>query len=449
MKRTVQQVDFMIPAQPKAKKVAAYARVSTGKDTMLHSLSAQVSHYSKIIQQHPGWLYCGVYADEALTGTKDTRADFQRLITDCRAGQIDLVITKSISRFARNTVTLLQTVRELKILGIDVFFEEQNIHTLSADGELMMTILASYAQEESLSASENMKWRIRKGFERGEMMGLRFLYGYTIKKGVVTINPAQAEIVREVFRRFNAGETMGSIAADLNERNIKGVRGGSWSQQRIRDVVTNEKYLGNALLQKTFVNNHLEKKQVKNRGELPQYYAEGTHDAIIDEATFAAAQERAALLQQAADERPRPTRSVFSGMIRCPKCGKNYKRGKHGDRVFWNCSTYLTKGAAVCKCSQIPEPLLYRAAAEALGLAEFDPDAFVSKITAVEACDDNTLVFYFKDGTQSVKRWQHRSRAESWTPEMKEAARNKAAQQEPLQRGWHGYFQKAQHGEEE
>lgn len=150
----------------------------------------------------------------------------------------------------------------------------------------MLTILASYAQEESLSASENQKWRIRKGFERGEMMGLRFLYGYTIKKGVVTINPAQAEIVREIFRRFNEGETMGSIAADLNERGIKRIRGGLWSQQRIRDVVTNEKYLGNALLQKTFVNNHLEKKQVKNRGELPQYYAEGTHEAIIDEATF-------------------------------------------------------------------------------------------------------------------------------------------------------------------
>ena len=441
MKRTVQQVDFAIPAQPKATRVAAYARVSSGKDAMLHSLSAQVSFYSKMIQEHPGWLYCGVYADEAFTGTKENRADFQRLLSECRAGNIDLIITKSISRFARNTVTLLQTVRELKMLGVDVYFEEQNIHTMSADGELMMTILASYAQEESLSASENMKWRIRKGFERGEMMGLRFLYGYSIKKGVVTINPEQAKIVQEIFQRFNDGESMGSIAADLNARNIKGVLGGEWCPPRIHDVVTNEKYLGNALLQKTFVNNHLEKKQVKNRGELPQYYAEGTHDAIIDPATFAIAQERIEALRLAAEERPKPTRSAFTGKICCVKCGKNYKRGRHGDRVFWNCSTYLTKGSKFCRCSQIPEPLLYSITAEVLGLKEFDPDIFESKITVIEAHDDNTLVFCFTDGTQTVKRWQHRSRAESWTPEMREKARQRTAQQKKPNRGWHGYFQ--------
>ena len=139
----------------------------------------------------------------------------------------------------------------------------------------------------------------------------RFLYGYSIKKGVVTINPEQAKIVQEIFQRFNDGESMGSIAADLNARNIKGVLGGEWCPPRIHDVVTNEKYLGNALLQKTFVNNHLEKKQVKNRGELPQYYAEGTHDAIIDPATFAIAQERIEALRLAAEERPKPTRSAF------------------------------------------------------------------------------------------------------------------------------------------
>lgn len=437
------------PQLQRKKRVAAYARVSSGKDAMLHSLSAQVSYYNDLIQKEDGWEFVGVYSDEAITGTKEDRAGFQQMLEDCHNGKIDMVLTKSISRFARNTVTLLETVRMLKALGVDVFFEEQNIHTVSADGELMLTILASYAQEESLSASENQKWRIRKGFERGEMMGLRFLYGYTIKKGVVSINPAQAEIVREIFRRFNEGETMGSIAADLNERGIKRIRGGLWSQQRIRDVVTNEKYLGNALLQKTFVNNHLEKKQVKNRGELPQYYAEGTHEAIIDEATFAVAQERAALMLQAADKRPRPTRSAFTGKIRCAKCGKNYKRGKHGDRVFWNCSTYLTKGAAVCRCSQIPEPLLYQMATEVLGLDEFDPEVFENRITVIEARDNNILVFCFADGTPCVKRWQHRSRAESWTPEMKNAARKRATEQERPQRGWHGYFQKSQHGEEE
>ena len=257
----------------------------------------------------------------------------------------------------------------------------------------------------------------------------------------MTINPEQAKIVQEIFQRFNDGESMGSIAVDLNARNIKGVLGGEWCPPRIHDVVTNEKYLGNALLQKTFVNNHLEKKQVKNRGELPQYYAEGTHDAIIDPATFAIAQERIEALRLAAEERPKPTRSAFTGKICCVKCGKNYKRGRHGDRVFWNCSTYLTKGSKFCRCSQIPEPLLYNITAEVLGLKEFDPDIFESKITVIEAHDDNTLVFCFTDGTQTVKRWQHRSRAESWTPEMREKARQRTAQQKTPNRGWHGYFQ--------
>ena len=148
MAREVKQVTFTKAAIPKLTRVAAYARVSSAKDAMHHSLSAQVSYYSGLIQNHPGWQYVGVYADEAKTGTKDTREGFVRLVSDCKAGKVDMVITKSISRFARNTVTLLETVRDLKALGIDVFFEEQNIHTLSADGELMLSILASYAQEE-------------------------------------------------------------------------------------------------------------------------------------------------------------------------------------------------------------------------------------------------------------------------------------------------------------
>ena len=149
-----------MPEQPKAVRVAAYARVSSDKDTMLHSLSAQVSQYSAMIQNHPGWIYCGVYADEGISGTKEIRENFQRLLQDCRDGKIDLVLTKSISRFARNTVTLLNAVRELRQLGVDVFFEEQNIHTMSGDGELMLSILAGFAEEEARSVSENMKWRV-------------------------------------------------------------------------------------------------------------------------------------------------------------------------------------------------------------------------------------------------------------------------------------------------
>lgn len=243
MARTIQQISFPAPMRPSLKRVAAYARVSSGKDAMLHSLSAQVSYYSALIQKHADWLYCGVYADEAFTGTKDSREGFQDLLAECRAGNIDMVITKSISRFARNTVTLLETVRELKALGVDVYFEEQNIHTMSADGELMMTILASYAQEESRSASENQKWRIRRGFERGELVNLRFLFGYKIEKGCVTIDSEKAAVVREVFRRALEGESLTSLAIDLNRRGVTGVLGGKWNAMRIREMLSNEKYL--------------------------------------------------------------------------------------------------------------------------------------------------------------------------------------------------------------
>ena len=199
MTRKIEQVRFAESA-PKKKRVAAYARVSSGKDAMLHSLSAQVSYYSDYIQKH-GWEYAGVYADEALTGTKDNRENFQRLLAECRKGTIQMVITKSISRFARNTVTLLSTVRELKALGVDVYFEEQNIHSMSSDGELMLTILASYAQEESLSASENQKWRVRHNYENGLAWNGTIL-GYRYDHGTYIIEPQEAETVRLIFDSY-------------------------------------------------------------------------------------------------------------------------------------------------------------------------------------------------------------------------------------------------------
>ena len=203
MEKVIRKMEADIPSLPLRKRVAAYARVSSGKDAMLHSLSAQVSYYSEHIQSHPEWEYGGVYVDEALTGTKDDRDGFQRLLADCRAGKIGMVLTKSISRFARNTVTLLETVRELKTLGVDVYFEEQNIHSLSGDGELMLTILASYAQEESRSVSENCKWRIRQKFQQG-IPATAPLTGYRIHKGEFTIEPAQAAIIRMIFEDYAA-----------------------------------------------------------------------------------------------------------------------------------------------------------------------------------------------------------------------------------------------------
>ena len=415
-----------IPAIAKRERVAAYARVSCGKDAMLHSLSAQVNYYSQYIQQNPAWEYAGVYVDEALTGTKDSRPEFQRMLTDCKAGKIDRILTKSLSRFARNTVTVLESVRMLKSLGIDVYFEEGNIHSLGADSELILTLLASFAQEESLSVSENQKWRIRKGFEQGEVMCWRFMLGYRIEHGKVEINPDGAEIVRDIFHRAIAGETYGSICRRLNAQGKTGALGKPFRSAHIRDILTNEKYTGNALLQKTFVRDHLSKRQVANKGELPQYYATETHPAIIDEATFEAAQE---IVRQHAERRrdcARPQRSEFTTKIRCPICGQAYKRVTSNGTVGWNCSTYQDKGKRYCRGKKIPEAVLKALVADVLELPCYEAPEMEAQIDHIEVPADNHLTFFLKNGHIEERIWKDRSRRESWTPEMKEKARQNA-----------------------
>ena len=425
MERKITQVAFAVPQTPKLTRVAAYARVSSGKDAMLHSLSAQVSYYNDLIQNHPGWLFCGVYADEALSGTKDNRENFLRLIQDCKAGKVDMVITKSISRFARNTVTLLETVRELKSHGVDVFFEEQNIHSISADGELMLTILASYAQEESLSASENQKWRIRHNFQNGMPWSGKML-GYRYDHGTLVIQPSEAEVVRDIFAWYLEGLGVETISKRLNEKGAVTRCGHAWSRSSVLSVLRNYAYTGNLLLQTTYRENHLTKRKLKNNGQLPQYHISDSHEPIIPLRQFNAVQEE---LQRRAAKHAHPGAKQetypFTGKIVCARCGKHYRRKIAKGKAVWICSTYNTWGKDACPSKQIPEETLIKMAAEALRLEGFDADAFSDKITAVRAEKDNTLVFLFKDSSESVKRWKDRSRAESWTTEMKEAARQK------------------------
>ena len=414
MTRKIEQVRFAESA-PKKKRVAAYARVSSGKDAMLHSLSAQVSYYSDYIQKH-GWEYAGVYADEALTGTKDNRENFQRLLAECRKGTIQMVITKSISRFARNTVTLLSTVRELKELGVDVYFEEQNIHTASADGELMLTILASYAQEESLSVSENMKWRIRRNFEEGKpWSGL--ILGYRFEDGRFVVVPEEAEVVRRIYREYLDGKGATVIMKGLNEDGIRTRVGKPWRVEGVLKILKNYNYTGNLILQKTYSENHLTKRKMINNGERPQYHAVGTHEAIIDLATWEAVQEEIhRRAEYYAPSKQAPASYPFTGLIRCSVCGRKYRRKTTASGIIWVCATYNTYGKKACASKAIPESVLY----------ELTADIPIGDLTAIRAENGNTLVFCFKDGTQAVKRWKDRSRAESWTDEMKEAARQKA-----------------------
>jgi len=414
-----------IVAMPSITKVAAYARVSSGKEEMLHSLAAQVSHYSGYIQRQPGWHYVGVYADEAATGTKDNRPEFKRLLADCRSGGIDLVLTKAISRFARNTVDLLETVRELKSIGVDVFFEEQNLHTMSGDGELMLTILASYAQEESRSASENCKWRIRKRFENGELANLRFMFGYHIVKGKIEIDPEIATIVMMIFRDYIGGMGGGKLAKKLKQMNIPRPFNGEWCAERVIEIIKNEKYTGNALLQKKYVADHLSKKLVHNNGQLPKYYAECTHPVIIEQETFDTAH---AILnsRRIKSETKNSTcnRYPFSSLLQCGLCGKKYKRKDRKGKVAWYCSTFLRKGKTVCPSKQVPESVLYSLGTEALGLEEFSADAFRKEISEILVPEPGKLIFVFHNGHTVEKLWQHKSRSESWTEEMRDTTRS-------------------------
>lgn len=410
-------------AMPRLERVAAYCRVSSGKDAMLHSLSAQVSRYSELIQRRPGWVYAGVYADEALTGTKDDRPEFQRLLTDCRAGRIDRVLTKSVSRFARNTVTLLETVRELKKLGVAVYFEEQNIDSLSGDGELMLTILASFAQEESKSVSDNCKWRIRKDFSEGKPMNLPLLYGYRREKGRIVIDEQEAETVRFIFHSCLNGMGKGRITEALREKGVPCRLGGEWQSETVGGILKNEKYTGDALLQKTYIENHLTKRKCFNRGELPQYYAENTHPAIIDHETYEKVQTLIAERREKTNvQKDVAARYPFSGMIVCGCCGAHYHRRTNLTRITWQCVTYLRWGKKYCPAKQIPEETLYCITCEVLGVHEVTEEN-IQVLAEIRIPSPNHILFVFEDGREIERVWQDRSRAESWTDEMKEKAR--------------------------
>ena len=425
MNKTVTDITPKLQKNLRKLRIAAYARVSCDKDAMLHSLDAQIHYYRNLICGNPDWEFAGIYADEAKTGTKESREQFQQLLSDCRAGNIDMVITKSVSRFARNTVTLLRTVRELKELGINVFFEEQNIKTLDADGEVMLTLLASFAQAESLSVSDNCKWRIRKGFEEGRASTCTML-GYRLVNGEISIVPDEAVIVKKIFDLYSDGCGQQKICNILNEEGIRTRRGYTWHPSAIRLILENEKYAGDLKLQKVFVRDHLTKEKVVNHGELPIYWVENDHEPIISKEQFQAVQLRLKKQSEGCTA-GNGTESVFTGKIRCAGCGKNYRRKTTPYRVVWCCATFNSQGKKYCPTSKmIPEETLKTVSATALGLSEFDAEIFVEQVICIDACPGNLLRFHFCDGSEKELTWKDRSRSESWTSEMRETARQKA-----------------------
>ncbi len=322
----------------KKRRVAGYARVSTDHEDQQTSYEAQVDYYTTYIQGRDDWEFAGLYSDEGISATNTKhRNGFNQMIADALAGKIDLIITKSVSRFARNTVDSLSTIRKLKEHNIECYFEKENIWTFDSKGELLLTIMSSLAQEESRSISENVTWGQRKRMADGKVS---FAYSRFLgldkdkETGKIVVVPEQAETVRLIFKLFLEGMTPHSIAAELTNRGIKTPSGKDvWNQQTIRRMLSNEKYKGDALLQKEFTVDFLQKKMKKNEGEVPQYYVEGNHEAIISPAVFDMVQ--AELARRKSGGSRYSGVSIFSNKIRCGDCG-----GWYGSKVWHSTDQY-------------------------------------------------------------------------------------------------------------
>ncbi|MBE6946227.1 MAG: hypothetical protein E7459_09090 [Ruminococcaceae bacterium] len=361
---------------PRRKRVAAYARVSTSSDEQMESIEAQRDYYSKYIAANAQWDFVGIYADEGISGTSSNRRQaFKQMVDDALAGKIDLILTKSLSRFARNTVDTLKTIRALKEKGVEVYFEKEDISTLDSKGEFLITLMSSLAQEESRSISENVAWGIRKRFADGKFsMPYKIFLGYDRgDDGTMVINADQAEIVRLIYLLYLEGRTLGDIKRVLMGAGIKTVQGKDrWHVTVLENILTNEKYYGAALLQKKFTYDFLTKKAKKNCGELPQYYIEDDHPPIVSKAQFDAVQERLAV-----KERQRCTRSPFAGKLRCGHCHQIYTR-KHWhttttNDVVWECPQRF-QGNPKCPTPHIYEPQLTEAYQRAfINLLEANP----------------------------------------------------------------------------
>lgn len=401
--RTVQA----IPARPVAVRrvrVAAYARVSTGSERQLSSLSEQVSYYARLIQATPGWEYAGVYIDEGITGTKTTTRDgLQDLLTQARAGQVDIILCKSISRLARNTVDLLAIIRELSALGVSVRFERENIDTATADGELLLTLLASFAQEESRSLSDNVKWSIQRRFAQG-IPNSMLIYGYRWEDGQFRVEPREAEAIRLAYKWFTQeGISPETIADWLNQEGYRSRFGKRIEPNLIRRALRNERYTGMMVLQKYYSSRIGQNNPHRNTGQLPKYVVEDSHPAIITRELYAAAQAEITRRKQGGWAAiPTINTGCFTARITCAACGKHYQRKSRpkagGKERYWRCWTACKGNGNPCRGHNLRETMLQTLMADLLGLGVFDPQTVMTRVKAIHAHPDR-LDIYLTDGT--------------------------------------------------
>lgn len=433
--KKITKIEASAPVIRKRKKVAAYARVSMVTERLEHSLSQQVSYYSSLIQKNPEWEYAGVYSDNGISGTSMAkRPGFNEMIADAENGKIDIILTKSISRFARNTVDCLKAVRHLKALGVSVRFERENIDSLSKEGELMLTLLASFAQEESVSISNNVKWGIRERMKQGEVPNRPMMLGYRWEGDDLVIVPEEAAIVKRIFQNFLDGKSRLETERELAAEGTTSVYGNRLCDSQIKQILTNDTYTGRLRMQKAYVSDPITKKIRINHGELPMYIIENHHEPIIDKETFDYVQaEMARRKELGALANKSLNTTCFTGKIHCMVCGKNYGRNQrdnraettstYGDKfISWVCLTRKKKGGK-CGNSEIPEKVLKEVCAEVLGLDEFNETAFSENVDGIDI-DHHTLTFHLKDGSTEVRQWRSTAKSDCWTDEYKDRQRD-------------------------
>ena len=372
-------------------RVAAYCRVSTDSDEQETSYDAQITHYTAYINGHPDWELADIYADDGISGTNTKkREEVNRMIEDCMAGKIDKVITKSISRFARNTVDCLNYIRQLKDKNIPVYFEKENIDSMDSKGEIMLTIMASLAQQESQSLSQNVKLGLQYRYQQGEIQinCARFL-GYTKNENKkLIIVPEEAEVVKRIYREYLEGASMLKIARGLEADGIlNGAGRKKWHTSNINQILRNEKYIGDALLQKTYTTDFLTKKRVKNHGIVPQYYVENSHEAIIPREIFMQVQEeliRRRIVHTSPNGKKRTFSSThcFSNMIICGGCGEFFRRIHWNNRgkksIVWRCISRLENTGQFCNARTVPEGTIEQVLVNAINQTLCDKDSFLS-----------------------------------------------------------------------
>ena len=365
-------------SEKKKLRVAAYARVSTDSDEQATSYDTQIDHYTNYIKKNPDWEFAGVFSDEGISGTyTKKRAGFNKMIEEAMEGNIDYIITKSISRFARNTLDCLKYIRKLKENNIPVYFEKENINTMDAKGEVLLTIMASLAQQESQSLSQNVKLGFQYRFQQGQVQvnHNRFL-GYTKDEdGKLVIVPEEAKIIKRIYREYLEGASLRDIKEGLEkDKIVNGAGNKKWHVSNLNQILTNEKYMGDALLQKTYTVDFLNKKRVKNDGIAPQYYVENSHEAIIPKEIFMRVQEemdrRANMVSGKGKRRIYSSKYALSSIVYCSKCGDIYRRIAWNNRgkkyTVWRCCTRVTHGPEACEARTIKEEDLQEAVIEAI-----------------------------------------------------------------------------------